>query len=233
MQWERDRVFSSFLASFHPHIRIIPLLIHPPLIPHTIIFLFYPPKKRQLILLWFPYFFRVMIHFTWMFGNSFLVEAIIRKQNQDLLIKLLCSPHNNSLRIWPYSADVHVHTIYTTLINISYLNQSPQSYTYVYKSLVPHVLLSSYLFSGFGFSLPTNLTHTLYRAMESCIKSMGVLVVVSFLFCCKIWAELERFEQPTKGDGTLTFLVVGDWGRKGHFNQSQVAFQVPDLLRSF
>lgn len=26
--------------------------------------------------------------------------------------------------------------------------------------------------------------------------------------------------------GLLTFLVVGDWGRKGTYNQSQVAFQV-------
>ncbi|KAL9156396.1 hypothetical protein ABFS82_09G073700 [Erythranthe guttata] len=39
-------------------------------------------------------------------------------------------------------------------------------------------------------------------------------------------AELERFEHPAKGDGTLTFLVVGDWGRRGDFNQSQVAFQM-------
>ncbi|KAL3818509.1 hypothetical protein ACJIZ3_004414 [Penstemon smallii] len=39
-------------------------------------------------------------------------------------------------------------------------------------------------------------------------------------------AELPKFNQPTKGDETLRFLVVGDWGRKGDFNQSQVAFQM-------
>lgn len=38
--------------------------------------------------------------------------------------------------------------------------------------------------------------------------------------------ELKRFEQPSKGDGSLSFLVIGDWGRRGAFNQSQVAFQV-------
>ncbi|KAI5673446.1 hypothetical protein M9H77_13810 [Catharanthus roseus] len=41
-----------------------------------------------------------------------------------------------------------------------------------------------------------------------------------------VGAEFERFEHPTKGDGTLNFLVVGDWGRKGDFNQSQVAQQM-------
>lgn len=29
-----------------------------------------------------------------------------------------------------------------------------------------------------------------------------------------------------KGDASLNFLVVGDWGRRGFFNQSQVAFQM-------
>jgi len=42
-------------------------------------------------------------------------------------------------------------------------------------------------------------------------------------------AELQRFEHPTKVDKSLSFLVVGDWGRRGAFNQSQVAFQVLNL----
>ncbi|KAI9174207.1 hypothetical protein LWI28_013730 [Acer negundo] len=41
-----------------------------------------------------------------------------------------------------------------------------------------------------------------------------------------ISGELPRFEQPVKADGSLSFLVVGDWGRRGAFNQSQVAFQM-------
>lgn len=44
--------------------------------------------------------------------------------------------------------------------------------------------------------------------------------------------EFQRFEHPTKGDGTLSFLVIGDWGRKGHFNQSRVARQVKILFSS-
>ncbi|GKV05257.1 hypothetical protein SLEP1_g17291 [Rubroshorea leprosula] len=39
-------------------------------------------------------------------------------------------------------------------------------------------------------------------------------------------AELRTFQQPTKRDGSLSFLVVGDWGRRGAFNQSQVALQM-------
>ncbi|PSR84671.1 Purple acid phosphatase [Actinidia chinensis var. chinensis] len=41
-------------------------------------------------------------------------------------------------------------------------------------------------------------------------------------------AELERFEHSTRngGDGSVSFIVVGDWGRRGAFNQSLVAFQM-------
>ncbi|MBA0729338.1 hypothetical protein Golax_022930 [Gossypium laxum] len=35
-------------------------------------------------------------------------------------------------------------------------------------------------------------------------------------------AELERVERAAKADGSLSFLVVGDWGRKGLYNQSQM-----------
>ncbi|KAF9625299.1 hypothetical protein IFM89_020885 [Coptis chinensis] len=38
--------------------------------------------------------------------------------------------------------------------------------------------------------------------------------------------DLQRLQQQTKADGSLSFLVVGDWGRKGAYNQSQVAFQM-------
>ncbi|KAK4790185.1 hypothetical protein SAY86_017489 [Trapa natans] len=38
--------------------------------------------------------------------------------------------------------------------------------------------------------------------------------------------ELERFEHPIKSDSSLSFLVVGDWGRKGGYNQSAVAVQM-------
>lgn len=40
------------------------------------------------------------------------------------------------------------------------------------------------------------------------------------------FAELQLFEHPIKADGSFSFLVVGDWGRRGSYNQSQVAFQM-------
>lgn len=52
------------------------------------------------------------------------------------------------------------------------------------------------------------------------------------LFSWEISAKLPRFEHPSKGDGSLRFLVVGDWGRKGEFNQSEVAFQVFFFIHS-
>ncbi|KAI3455117.1 hypothetical protein Pfo_011780 [Paulownia fortunei] len=61
---------------------------------------------------------------------------------------------------------------------------------------------------------------------KTMVLRIWLVVVISLLNACKISAELQRFEQPTKGDGTLRFLVVGDWGRKGDFNQSQVALQM-------
>ncbi|KAL7099382.1 hypothetical protein ACP275_09G081300 [Erythranthe tilingii] len=57
-----------------------------------------------------------------------------------------------------------------------------------------------------------------------CLLTTTVMIVAVSLLHTS--AELERFEHPAKGDGTLTFLVVGDWGRRGDFNQSQVAFQM-------
>lgn len=39
-------------------------------------------------------------------------------------------------------------------------------------------------------------------------------------------AQLQRFKHPPKEDGSLSLLVVGDWGRRGDYNQSQVASQV-------
>lgn len=39
-------------------------------------------------------------------------------------------------------------------------------------------------------------------------------------------AKLQRFHHPAKSDGSLSFLVVGDWGRGGAFNQSEVALQM-------
>ncbi|RRT81891.1 hypothetical protein GW17_00034693 [Ensete ventricosum] len=39
-------------------------------------------------------------------------------------------------------------------------------------------------------------------------------------------AELQKLEHSIKNDGSLSLLVIGDWGRKGEFNQTHVATQV-------
>jgi len=51
------------------------------------------------------------------------------------------------------------------------------------------------------------------------ISSFGLCLVLTR-------AELRKFEQPAKTDGTLSFLTLGDWGREGAFNQSEVVLQV-------
>ncbi|KAK4790217.1 hypothetical protein SAY86_017521 [Trapa natans] len=58
---------------------------------------------------------------------------------------------------------------------------------------------------------------------------IGSMLVVALLVAnvpglCN--GELERFEYPIKSDSSLSFLVVGDWGRKGGYNQSAVAVQM-------
>lgn len=57
--------------------------------------------------------------------------------------------------------------------------------------------------------------------------AMVVVVAAAAAWCSGVAAELERFEQAiNKADGSLRCLVVGDWGRKGAYNQSLVALQM-------
>lgn len=60
---------------------------------------------------------------------------------------------------------------------------------------------------------------------------MLLLVFLSKDLIVPSFAEVQRFEHSTKDDGSLSFLVVGDWGRKGFFNQSRVAFQMGKIGR--
>jgi tartrate-resistant acid phosphatase type 5 len=54
-----------------------------------------------------------------------------------------------------------------------------------------------------------------------------VLAVAAALLCAPAAAELPRIQHASaKNDGSLSLLVVGDWGRKGTHNQSRVADQV-------
>ncbi|OAY80164.1 Purple acid phosphatase 3 [Ananas comosus] len=59
--------------------------------------------------------------------------------------------------------------------------------------------------------------------------TMALVLILSILlvFCsAPAVAELARIDQPTKSDGSLSLLVVGDWGRRGNYNQSLVATQM-------
>lgn len=48
------------------------------------------------------------------------------------------------------------------------------------------------------------------------------------LLVAPLAAELTRVEHPPKSEGSLAILAVGDWGRRGQFNQTLVAQQVTD-----
>lgn len=54
----------------------------------------------------------------------------------------------------------------------------------------------------------------------------ALFAVAAPLLCAPAAAELVRLEHAAKNDGSLSLLVVGDWGRKGTYNQSRVAQQV-------
>jgi hypothetical protein len=55
-----------------------------------------------------------------------------------------------------------------------------------------------------------------------------ILMFLSIFFINGALSKLERLKHPVKkkSDGSLSFLVIGDWGRKGGFNQSLVAHQM-------
>ncbi|QHO60201.1 Purple acid phosphatase [Arachis hypogaea] len=56
---------------------------------------------------------------------------------------------------------------------------------------------------------------------------MGFLAVCMFLAVASYSsAKLHRFQHAPKPDGSLTLFVIGDWGRRGTYNQSQLAFQM-------
>lgn len=58
------------------------------------------------------------------------------------------------------------------------------------------------------------------------VSPLLLLLVAAATVLAPAAAELPRLEHSPKADGSLTILAVGDWGRRGTFNQSQVATQV-------
>lgn len=58
--------------------------------------------------------------------------------------------------------------------------------------------------------------------------ALALLAAMSALSSCTspATAELTRLEHPVAAGAPLRLLVVGDWGRKGGYNQTRVAEQV-------
>lgn len=95
-----------------------------------------------------------------------------------------------------------------------------------------HLTQFSHNFRRKTQSLVASLSNTSnnHKAMISSLHSRGCLLSLCLVACA---AELQRFKQAPKPDGSLSFLVVGDWGRRGQYNQSQVALQVRSTYVSF
>ncbi|RDX75535.1 Purple acid phosphatase 17 [Mucuna pruriens] len=105
----------------------------------------------------------------------------------------------------------------------------------------------NFFYSGQGF-MSVKLTHTdatidfydvfgnvLHRLTSSkqlhssTVGNMGGLGIwLGFISVCIVCVSglLQRLEHPVKADGSLSFVVIGDWGRKGTYNQSEVATQM-------
>ncbi|KAI4347305.1 hypothetical protein L6164_008127 [Bauhinia variegata] len=61
------------------------------------------------------------------------------------------------------------------------------------------------------------------------MSTLSKVFLFTFSFASWVFhtsAELQTFAHPLKSDGSLSFLVIGDWGRRGAYNQSRVAFQM-------
>lgn len=54
-----------------------------------------------------------------------------------------------------------------------------------------------------------------------------LITVLALQLSAAACGELPVVEHPVEPGGPLRLMVVGDWGRKGRYNQSRVAEQVP------
>jgi tartrate-resistant acid phosphatase type 5 len=61
---------------------------------------------------------------------------------------------------------------------------------------------------------------------SSAMATVALVLVVAMLVVMKTDAELTTVEHTPKTQGSLNILAVGDWGRRGQFNQTLVAAQV-------
>jgi tartrate-resistant acid phosphatase type 5 len=62
--------------------------------------------------------------------------------------------------------------------------------------------------------------------MAKMVALIGFLIILIALQSALLRAELTKLQHLPKNQGNLAILVVGDFGRKGAYNQSDVASQV-------
>ncbi|MQL90261.1 hypothetical protein Taro_022852 [Colocasia esculenta] len=98
--------------------------------------------------------------------------------------------------------------------------------------LLPSLSSALFRLSSSGFSLQALLWafglggQTAGMAANAVVRGINLAVVGLSLCFVSSLAKLPRVEHHAGGDGALSLLVVGDWGRKGLFNQSEVAMQM-------
>ncbi|KAL7145304.1 hypothetical protein ABFS83_07G072400 [Erythranthe nasuta] len=69
-----------------------------------------------------------------------------------------------------------------------------------------------------------------YNFCSSSILKWSFLITCICLHTARNLAQFPRIEHAsTKNGGSVSFLVVGDWGRGGNFNQSKVATQMGEI----
>ncbi|KAJ3674113.1 hypothetical protein LUZ60_006105 [Juncus effusus] len=64
----------------------------------------------------------------------------------------------------------------------------------------------------------------LYRKMASLISLIAILLIA--IQYGQSNAELTAIKHLPKNNGNLSILIIGDWGRKGTYNQSKVSYQM-------
>ncbi|KAL1202705.1 Purple acid phosphatase 17 [Cardamine amara subsp. amara] len=64
------------------------------------------------------------------------------------------------------------------------------------------------------------------QSLKSVTSTLCLLWCICATFVVVSNSELQRFIEPAKSDGSVSFIVIGDWGRRGSFNQSIVAYQM-------
>ena len=108
---------------------------------------------------------------------------------------------------------------------------SDWEYPVIHKKSAPSILVSCSTFHSSSALSPSVLLmggEMVDGTVSNKMGLVGLTMVVAVMTCQMGFsqAELPKLEHPSRGDVSLRLLVVGDWGRKGLYNQSQVSYQV-------